>query len=155
MLDIPRKNGLFTNLKKCRFHKNKVQFLGDIILSQGIWIDDEKIEMVKNWLEPKLVQDIQVFIGFANFYQCFIEGFSRIEALLTSILKMTGLSDLVPRLLGANKIIRGGGKALETIKNLSKCKKSKNAKSENPTHINTRAMRELIFLFPSTKRAFN
>ena len=29
---------------------------------------DEKIDAVKNWPEPKSVQDIQVFIGFANFY---------------------------------------------------------------------------------------
>ena len=31
-------------------------------------MEDEKIEAVRNWPEPKLVQDIHVFIGFANFY---------------------------------------------------------------------------------------
>ena len=28
----------------------------------------EQIEVVKKWLEPKSVQNIQVFLGFANFY---------------------------------------------------------------------------------------
>ena len=28
LLDFLRKNGLFANLKKCRFHKNEVRFLG-------------------------------------------------------------------------------------------------------------------------------
>ena len=35
-------------------------------------MEDEQIKAVKNWLEPTLVRDIQVFIGFANFYQYFI-----------------------------------------------------------------------------------
>ena len=35
-------------------------------------MEDEKIEAVRNWPETKLVWDIQVFIGFANFYQHFI-----------------------------------------------------------------------------------
>ena len=32
----------------------------------------EQIEVVKKWLKPKLVWDIQVFLGFANFYWQFI-----------------------------------------------------------------------------------
>lgn len=69
VLDFLRKNGLFTNLKKCRFYKDEVQFLVYVISSQGICIEDERIEEVKNWPKPKLVQNIQVFINFANFYQ--------------------------------------------------------------------------------------
>ena len=31
-------------------------------------MQDERIEAVRNWPEPKLVRDIWVFLGFANFY---------------------------------------------------------------------------------------
>ena len=31
-------------------------------------MEDEKMEVVKNWPEPKFVRDIQVFHNFANFY---------------------------------------------------------------------------------------
>ena len=55
VLDFLRKNGLFANLKKRWFHKNEVRFLGYVISSQGIQMEDEKIKAVKNWLEPKLV----------------------------------------------------------------------------------------------------
>ena len=72
VLDILRKNSLFANLKKCWFHKDEVQFLGYVISSQSIRMEDKRIEVVKNWLKPKLVWDIQVFIGFANFYWRFI-----------------------------------------------------------------------------------
>ena len=71
-LDLLRKYGLFINLKKYYFHKDEMYFLGYIILSQSIWMKDKRTEVVKNWLESKLVQDIQVFITFANFYQRFI-----------------------------------------------------------------------------------
>ena len=95
VLDILRKNDLFANLKKCWFYKDEVQFLGYLVLTQGIQIDDERIKAVRNWPEPKSVRDIQVFIGFANFYWRFIRGFSRITAPLTSMLNTTGSSDLL------------------------------------------------------------
>ena len=50
-------------------------------------MEEERIEAVKSWPEPKSVRDIQVFIGFANFYRRFIQGFSKIAAPLTSMLK--------------------------------------------------------------------
>lgn len=33
VLDVLRRNGLFANLKKCRFHKDEVRFLGYVIIS--------------------------------------------------------------------------------------------------------------------------
>ena len=68
MLDLLQKNMLFANLIKCRFHQAKVYFLGYVVSAQGVQKKDERIEMVRNWTEPKSVRDIQVFLGFANFY---------------------------------------------------------------------------------------
>ena len=42
---------------------------------------------MKDWPKPKSFRDIQVFLGFSNFYQQFIQGFSKIVAPLTSMLK--------------------------------------------------------------------
>ena len=53
-------------------------------------MEAERIEVVKDWAEPKLVRDIQVFLDFANFYWQFIQGFSKIVASLTSMMKTTG-----------------------------------------------------------------
>ena len=83
------KHGLFANLKKCCFHQDEVRFLGFVILAQGISMEEEKIQAVKTWPEPKSIRDIQVFLGFANFYQRFIQGFSKIAAPVTSMLKTT------------------------------------------------------------------
>ena len=60
-----------------------------IVSAQGVKIEEERINAIKNWPEPKSILDIQVFLGFANFYCRFIQGFSRISAPLTSILRMS------------------------------------------------------------------
>ena len=58
VLDQLRKYSLFVNLKKCCFHQDEVRFLGYVILSKGISIEAERIEVVKKWPEPKSVWDI-------------------------------------------------------------------------------------------------
>ena len=116
---------------------------------------NEQIEVVKKWLELTSIRDIQLSIGFANFYQCFIRGFSRIAAPLTSILKTTWSSaKLAIRAFraGNNEIVGGGcGRADETVVNLSK-----NKKSMKLTYMpNIGAMRRPNFLTPNAKKAFN
>ena len=93
VLEQLRKFSLFANLKKCRFHQEEVRFLGYVVSSKGIRMEDERIEAVKQWPEPQSVRDIQVFLGFANFYQQFIQRFSRIAIPLTSILKTSGSTE--------------------------------------------------------------
>ena len=68
VLDQLRKYSLFPNLKKCCFHQNKVCFLRYIVSSKGISIKVKKIKVVKDWPKLKSICDIQVFLGFANFY---------------------------------------------------------------------------------------
>ena len=89
ILDQLRKYSLFANLKKCRFHQDEVCFLGYVVSSKSISMEAKTIEVVRKRPEPKSIRDIQIFLDFANFYWQFIQGFSRIATLLTSILKTT------------------------------------------------------------------
>ena len=82
-----RKHGFFTFLKKWYFYQNEIHFLRFILLVQALSMEEENIEPIKAWPESKLIKNIQVFLRIANFYQRFIQGFSKISALLTSILK--------------------------------------------------------------------
>ena len=72
VLDKLWKYSLFANQKKYRFHQDEVHFLGYIVSSKGISMEVERIEVVKEWPKPKSVQNIQVFLSFANFYWQFI-----------------------------------------------------------------------------------
>ena len=47
-----RKFSLFANLKKYRFHQEEVRFLGYVVSSKGIRMEDKKIEAVKQWPKP-------------------------------------------------------------------------------------------------------
>jgi hypothetical protein len=77
--------GLYVKPQKCQFHATKVSFLGFMISSEGIHMDPAKVEAVLGWERPKSPHDIQVFLGFANFYRRFIKGYSKITAPLTNL----------------------------------------------------------------------
>ena len=113
---------------------------------------DKPIEAVKNWSEPTSIRDIQMFIGFSNFYWRFIQGFSRIAALLSLMLKTTGSSKkLAPKAFRADndKIVGDGDD--ETVMNLFKNEKSR----KSMRMLNIGAIGELNFLTPKAKKAFN
>ena len=103
VLEQLRKHGLYANLKKCRFHEDEVRFLGFVVSAQGIRMEEERIEAVRDWPEPQSVRDIQVFLGFANFYRRFIRNFSRIAAPLTSMLRTTDDGALSTQATGNKK----------------------------------------------------
>ena len=41
--------------------------------------------MIQDWPEPRKVKDIQSFLGFTNFYHCFIPEYSKITVPLTCL----------------------------------------------------------------------
>ena len=71
---------------KCKFYVKTVKFLGSIITTVGIQMDKKKVKAIRKWPEPKNIKEVQAFLGFANFYQRFIQGYSQI---CTSLTKMT------------------------------------------------------------------
>lgn len=68
---------------------------------------------IEAWPEPKSIRDIQVSIGFANFYRRFIQGFSKIATPLTSMLKTSLATSTQPQMLMVNDETIGGGKSNE------------------------------------------
>ena len=49
----------------------------------GLLMAQNKIQAIQDWPEPQKVRDIMSFLGFANFYHCFIYGYSEITVPLT------------------------------------------------------------------------
>ena len=82
-----RKHSLYTQAKKCKWHRNSVEFLGYmyIMSSEGLTMADDKICAILDWPKPWKVKDIQSFLGFANFYRRFIHNYSEITVLLTRL----------------------------------------------------------------------
>jgi hypothetical protein len=89
VLDRLEQSHLFVKQSKCVFYQDRVDFLGFIIDREGISMDPDRVKAVQEWPTPESVHDIQVFLGFANFYRRFISGYSRIASPITDLLKKT------------------------------------------------------------------
>ncbi|KAH9249772.1 hypothetical protein BASA81_012448 [Batrachochytrium salamandrivorans] len=50
-------------------------------------MDPSKISAVQDWPAPKKVRELQVFLGFTNFYRALVSGYSDITCHLTKLLK--------------------------------------------------------------------
>jgi hypothetical protein len=59
---------LYLQLGKCEFYVKETEFLGFIVSTEGVKINLKKILAVQEWLIPKIVKDVQFFLGFANYY---------------------------------------------------------------------------------------
>ena len=100
-------------------------------------MEAERIEVVRKWPKPKSVQDIQVFLSFANFYRRCIKGFSKIAAPLTSMLKTTMSSQVLAanEVLGARVLaadeIGSAGSGNDGSSDGSKCVEPKTGRSES------------------------
>ena len=44
-----------------------------------------KVQVIQDWPKPQKIKDIQSFLGFANFYRCFILKYSEITIPLTHL----------------------------------------------------------------------
>jgi hypothetical protein len=80
-----RREKLYAKLKKCEFWLDSVSFLGHVIYGEGVAVDPKKVKVVVEWTRPTSVFEIQSFLGLADYYQCFIEGFSKLSGPLTTL----------------------------------------------------------------------
>ena len=62
-------------------------FLEVVIGPEGIKMEEEKVKGVLEWSTPKRVKDVQKFLGLANYYCQFIEGFVSIARPLHDMVK--------------------------------------------------------------------
>ena len=93
--------------EKCKFEKEKVEYLGMIIKGDQISLDKKKIAAIIEWLSPKTVKEVQSFLGLGNFYQKFIRKYSDRVKPLNELLKM-------------DKMFQWTNKAQEAFDNLKK-----------------------------------
>src|SRR6266571_3196256 len=78
---------LYLKPEKCSFMQTSIEYLG-VILSEGqVQMDHSKIAGIVNWPVPRTVKHVQAFLGFCNFYRCFIKDFSHIAQPLFNLMK--------------------------------------------------------------------
>ena len=84
-LKIVEKHNLCFKKSKCDFNMEEILILEVVVGKRQIQIEQEKIKAVKKWKTPIKVKDVESFLGFANFYRCFIQNFSHTAKLLNKL----------------------------------------------------------------------
>jgi len=87
VLKALQEHGLYVKLEKCEFHVQEITFLGFVITPNGIHMDSDHIATVTEWPVPRSITEVQIFLGFTNFYRRFIDGYSRVVIPITSLLR--------------------------------------------------------------------
>ena len=87
VLERLQRFGLYASLKKCDFFTTEVEFLGFMVFINGVAMDQRRVAAIQEWPRPNSYHEVQVFLGFVNFYQRFIHHYSQIAGPLTGLLK--------------------------------------------------------------------
>ena len=84
-------NDLYAKAEKCFFEQSSIKYLGVIISENKVQIDEEKLSGVSEWSVLTKVKQVQVFLGFVNFYHRFIENFAKISKPLSDLTKKNSI----------------------------------------------------------------
>jgi hypothetical protein len=82
---VLREHQLYAKLSKCSFYQEWIHYLGHIISKDGIAVDLEKIEAIREWSVTRNIIEVRSFMGLAGYYRRFIAGFSKIAHSITSL----------------------------------------------------------------------
>jgi len=76
VLQILQEHKLFLRPEKCEFFKEQIEYLELVISENQVSMDPVKVAGVREWPTLENKTDVQVFLGFVNFYRRFIQDFS-------------------------------------------------------------------------------
>jgi hypothetical protein len=63
VLQVLREHQLYAKLIKCLFYQRQIHYLGHIISEEGIVVDPEKVEAIREWSRPRNVAEFRSFMG--------------------------------------------------------------------------------------------
>ena len=105
ILNKLRDANLKTNIEKCHFCMKEIKLLGKIISEEGIKVDPELIESMKNYPLPNTPKKVTGFIALCNYYRDHIDNFGA----LTEPLAKLARSDFI----WTNSVWKDNPKALD------------------------------------------
>lgn len=86
VLRILEQNEFFVRMSKCDFERSELKYLGHIVSGEGIKVDPAKIQVIENWPRPSSQKEVRSFLGLANYFRKFIQGYS---ALASPLIRLT------------------------------------------------------------------
>ncbi|CAI7820731.1 unnamed protein product [Closterium sp. NIES-53] len=87
VFQILSENRLLTKASKCEFLHDGLEFLGHVILADGMEIDPKKITTIQAWHTPTNLTKLQSFLGFVNYVCRFVPDMAKLTAPSTDLLR--------------------------------------------------------------------
>ena len=67
-----REAGFKMRAEKCDFMRTETKYLGRVVSTEGIKPDPAAVSKIQEWMPPRNKEELQSFLGFANYYRDFI-----------------------------------------------------------------------------------
>jgi hypothetical protein len=83
VLQLLEEKKLYENPSKCAFGVQEVGYLGHILSHEGLKVDPNKIEAMREWLILKILKKNREFLGLTSYYRIFFNNYCQIEEPLT------------------------------------------------------------------------
>ena len=64
-----REAGFKMRAEKCDFMRTETKYLGRVVSAEGIKPDPAAVSKIKEWMPPRNKEELQSFLGFANYYR--------------------------------------------------------------------------------------
>ncbi|XP_050374540.1 uncharacterized mitochondrial protein AtMg00860-like [Argentina anserina] len=87
VLEKLKQHTLKVKESKRSFGVQQVEYLGHVISAEGVAVDPEKIQYIKQWDKPKTLKALRGFLGLAGYYRKYVRNFGSISKPLTVMLK--------------------------------------------------------------------
>lgn len=82
--------GFSFNIRKCKFMKNQIDYLGYVIKAGEVHPNPAKVEALANAPTPKTATQVRQFLGLASYFRRFIPNYTRVEGPLYPLTKLKG-----------------------------------------------------------------
>ena len=75
------------NYLKCKFFETEINLFGHVISQHIIKMNQNKLNVIRNWPIPKNTKQLSGFLGMTGYYRRYVEQFATITASLNALLK--------------------------------------------------------------------
>ena len=87
VLERLRESEFKAKRSKCQFGMHEVAFLGHRVGADGIKVDPDKVKAVEKWPTPENQTHVRSFLGLANYFRRFLNGYATVVKPLNELLK--------------------------------------------------------------------
>jgi len=86
-LNVLRDNKLYVKLAKCVFCAEEIPCLGDLVGRDGVRMDPDKVQTIKDWPVPRTQEELHSFLGLTGYVQRFCPEYASLTATMFALLK--------------------------------------------------------------------